>query len=60
MQLREFARSYFTETFGGGMIPFDDAYWEAINDGHSPAYAQNAGVRAVVFNLIYLYEQQEA
>lgn len=34
--------------FGGGMIPFDDAYWKAVDGGLTAAEAQRHGVEAVL------------
>lgn len=34
--------------FGGGMVPFDDAYWQAKREGRTTAEAQMAGVYAVL------------
>jgi hypothetical protein len=59
VDLREFTQRYFEESFGGGMIPFDDVYWKALDSGHSPAEAQRAGVHAVVEKIVTMYEQAE-
>jgi hypothetical protein len=38
--------------FGGGMIPFDKAYWDAKSAGHTGAEAQALGVEAVLRNIL--------
>lgn len=35
------------DQFGGGMVPFDTAYFKALSAGATPADAQTAGVIAV-------------
>ena len=41
-------RAAWGKQFGGGMIPFDDAYWEARDSGATIAEAQRVGVGAVL------------
>lgn len=44
----EAARAAWDKQFGGGMIPFDDAYHAALREGSTIAEAQRAGVAAVL------------
>ncbi len=59
MSLEYFIDEYFAMNFGGGMIPFDDAYWKAIDNGESPAVAQQYGVHAVVREFVKQYRQTQ-
>lgn len=53
--LPEFLQSY-KQSFGGGMIPFDTAYHKALNEGHTVAMAQTAGVHAILKAFVVQYE----
>lgn len=45
--------------FGGGMIPFDNAYHAALRKGATQAEAQHAGVMAVLRNTSSPTAQEE-
>lgn len=53
--LAEFIEEY-KKGFGGGMIPFDSAYNDAIRDGSSIIEAQRLGVHAVLDAILALHE----
>lgn len=41
-------RAAWRQQFGGGVVPFDVAYWKARGEGLTIAQAQAAGVNAVL------------
>jgi len=44
-------------SFGGGMVPFDQAYHEVLKEGGSPAQGQAAGAYALLH--FYMYEVEK-
>lgn len=59
-QLREYVKTYRSENFGGGLIPFDMAYNDALDSGHTRATASTAGVYAVLDAFVNYVEIKES
>jgi hypothetical protein len=57
-ELREFVARW-KESFGGGMIPFDDVYFPARDRGDTPAEAQRQGVHALLDALVDAWEARD-
>lgn len=45
-------------SFGGGMVPFDDAYFTALGEGATPAEAQRRGVYALLDEFAKFYNDR--
>lgn len=58
-ELRAYLKTYRTDSFAGGLIPFDFAYNESLNSGNPRVVAQSAGVYAVLNAFVNYVEIRE-
>jgi O-methyltransferase involved in polyketide biosynthesis len=56
--MREFLERYRRQ-FGGGMLPFDNAFFDALRNGKSTVEATQAGGHALLDAFVAQYEAEQ-